>query len=441
MLQTLKPANQSVSHSLRLRQIRWHRNLSPMKKLGACPKICAAALVFYSLCLLSMCGQEVTLSLNVVSNTVNAGNSASVWLNALNASDREISWTFPPRIESKITAPQGTFKGSLALRLAESPSVVIAPGTFVRREYVAAMPAAVAGQVVLEFPGLNVNRAVLDVPPPGAVAHPAAEPPDSFFTRFIAEPEPAVAGKGSGPGIFFKEHIAGYEPFYFIAGSKSPDAKFQISFAYQLLNNEGSLAEKAPALKGFNLAYTQTSLWDWSAESAPFYDTSYKPEFFYAWNNITHAQPTNWFLINLQGGMQHESNGQDGVDSRSLNNIYFQPRVTFGPDDSFQLTLQPRVWAYVGDLSENPDIADYYGYVNLRTIVGWKRGLQLSAIGTMGKDANHGSVQLDLTYPTMRLFGSFSLYLQVQYFNGYGESLIGYNQRTDVLRVGFALFR
>jgi len=79
--------------------------------------------------------------------------------------------------------------------------------------------------------------------------------------------------------------------------------------------------------------------------------------------------------------------------------------------------------------------------VNLRTVIGWKRGLQLSAIGTMGKNAEHGSVQLDLTYPTMRLLGSFSLYLQVQYFNGYGESLVGYNQRTDVVRVGFALFR
>jgi outer membrane phospholipase A len=92
-------------------------------------------------------------------------------------------------------------------------------------------------------------------------------------------------------------------------------------------------------------------------------------------------------------------------------------------------------------LSDNPDIKDYYGYANLRTIIGWKRGLQLSALGQMGKNANRGNVQLDLTYPTMRFFGSFSLYLDVQYFNGYGESLLGYNQRTDELRVGFALFR
>jgi outer membrane phospholipase A len=41
----------------------------------------------------------------------------------------------------------------------------------------------------------------------------------------------------------------------------------------------------------------------------------------------------------------------------------------------------------------------------------------------------------------MRFFGSFSLYLDVQYFTGSGESLLGYNQRTDELRAGLALFR
>ena len=65
---------------------------------------------------------------------------------------------------------------------------------------------------------------------------------------------------------------------YFIAGTKSPNAKFQISFAYQLLNTAGPLATRVPALKGFHVAYTQTSLWDLTGPSATFYDTSYKPD-------------------------------------------------------------------------------------------------------------------------------------------------------------------
>ncbi len=103
----------------------------------------------------------------------------------------------------------------------------------------------------MEFPGLNVNRAVLDVQAPAATASSSSEKTDSLFIRFIKEVEPEEPGKGFEPGRFFKEHISGYEPMYFIAGPKSPNGKFQISFAYQLLNRDGQLAEKFPRSKVF----------------------------------------------------------------------------------------------------------------------------------------------------------------------------------------------
>jgi len=196
-----------------------------------------------------------------------------------------------------------------------------------------------------------------------------------------------------------------------------------------------------PALKGFNIAYTQISFWDLSKASTPFDDTSYKPEFFYSWENVTHARPSDWIQLDLQAGLKHESNGKDGVDSRSVNIAYFQPAFTLGRDEGFQLTLQPRTWIYLGDMSDNPDMDQYRGYADLRTVVGWKRGLQLAAFGRMGKDGNHKSLQLDLTYPMRRFFGSFTLYLDAQYFTGYGESLLGYNQKSHELRLGLALFR
>jgi outer membrane phospholipase A len=377
----------------------------------------------------------------MASEPVTAGSSVSVWLNALNTSSNEVSRTFPQKIERKIISPQGTFDGSMEVRSAESDEVTIVPGAFVRREYLSTMPDSVTGRVVIEFPGLKANRVVLDVEAPAPVAIAPEKETDSVFTRFIKEVEPVEPGKSFDPGRFFEEHISGYEPFYFIAGTKSPNAKIQISFAYQLLYNEGGLATNVPALKGFHIAYTQSSLWDWNAPSAPFYDTSYKPEFFYSWERIVSGQPTNWVQLDLQGGLKHESNGKGGADSRSLNIAYFRPTLVLGRDDGLQLALQPRTWVYLGDLSGNPDIADYRGYVDLRAILGWKRGLQLSALGRMGQDANHGSLQLDLTYPTMRFFGSFSLYLDVQYFTGYGESLLGYNKKSDELRVGFSLYR
>ncbi len=108
-----------------------------MKKIKSLQGIHTLALVIFSLCLMPLArAQDATLTLTVASNSVTAGDKISVWLNALNASSNQISWTFPPRIKSKMISSQGSFDGSLELPLAETNAVVIVPGAFARREYV-----------------------------------------------------------------------------------------------------------------------------------------------------------------------------------------------------------------------------------------------------------------------------------------------------------------
>jgi outer membrane phospholipase A len=202
------------------------------------------------------------------------------------------------------------------------------------------------------------------------------------------------------------------------------------------------LVKTLPLLKGLHIAYTQTSLWDLTSTSKPFVDTSYKPEVFYMVRRVDGGRWADWLRLDLQGGLQHQSNGKSGADSRSLNVAYFEPTLVVGDEDRFHFSLAPRVWAYLGGLDENPDIKDFYGNVGVRSTVGWGRGLLLSATGRLGDDANKGSIQLDLSYPLMRfLYGNVALYLYTQYFYGYGESLLRYNERTSAFRVGFALFR
>ena len=58
----------------------------------------------------------------------------------------------------------------------------------------------------------------------------------------------------------------------------------------------------------------------------------------------------------------HESNGRDGVYSRSLNIIYLKSRGRFGRVNEPNVTITPRILTYVGDLSDNPDIATYRGH-------------------------------------------------------------------------------
>lgn len=315
-------------------------------------------------------------------------------------------------------------------------------GRFARREYLLTLPRPVTGTVLLTVPewntpGVALQVEVTDRADPVNVDDRSANTFSEFQQDGVAPAPPAFSA-----GQFFKEHFFGYEPIYFIAGPESPNARFQISLRYQLLNRYGLLAQKAPFLKGLNLAYTQCSLWDLSGPSSPFLDSSYMPEMFYLWQQVDGGRWADWFRLDLQGGAQHESNGKSGADSRSANILYFRPTVVVGKEDGFQFKLSPRFWTYVGDLEDNPDLADYRGYMDLRATVGWSRHLQFATTGRLGKAGDHGSLQFDVTYPMMRLLsGSFSLYLHAQYFTGYGESLLFYNERSDGFRAGFSLLR
>jgi len=224
------------------------------------------------------------------------------------------------------------------------------------------------------------------------------------------------------PVAFFKRHIFPYEPIYIVGGTESPNIKFQFGFKYQIADTENRL------WNGFYFAYTQTSLWDISGPSSPFFDSSYKPEALYAYESILGGGTTNWYRLDLQVGAQHESNGK--------NIAYFRPTLVLGSPDKVHLTLQPRVYGYLGDLSDNPDIADYRGYFDLRAELTW-HDWQLSAYGRMGKDWDNFSLQVDLTYRIPKT----GIYLDAQYFTGYGESLLLYNQRSDAFRFGISLYR
>jgi phospholipase A1/A2 len=388
--------------------------------------------------------QEVTPVFVVPKDPVTAGGPLSVWLAVLNASDRAVTYSFPARLEGRLRTSGADRSVSAMLRnTSDAGDTTIPPGGYVRREYVTVVPEGLDGQAVFSVPAIAANAVALEVRPAEVMVK-AAEAVPGEPARSPAEPPKAPADRAeeSAAAEFFKEHISGYEPFYFIAGPDYPNAKFQISFKYQLFSNTGPLVKTLPAFKGLHIAYTQTSLWDLTSTSKPFVDTSYKPEAFYTMERVDGGRWADWLRLDLQAGLQHQSNGKSGADSRSLNVAYFEPTLVVGNEDGFHFSVAPRVWAYLGSLDENPDIKDYYGNVGVRSTVGWGRGLLLSATGRIGDDANRGSLQLDLSYPLMRfLYGNVGLYLYGQYFLGYGESLLRYNERTSALRFGFALFR
>ena len=269
---------------------------------------------------------------------------------------------------------------------------------------------------------------------------------------FSLRDEPSTTQPNVSGGLveFLADRFSPHEPIYFIWGPDDPQVKFQVSLKYQIFTPDGDLADALPWVSNFYVAYTQQSFWDIGEPSGPFFDSSYRPELIWL-----HEQPdAEWKWLpglsrfDLHLGVGHESNGSSGSESRSVNIAYVRPVFTFGHGggsrgaEKFFVTVAPRVWGYLYRLDENPDIADYRGYGDLKVIVGWRDGPQLSSTIRIGDDWDKGSLELNLSHPLRKFTGgSVDMYVYVQYFTGYGESLIEYDERGDSFRIGLALVR
>lgn len=228
------------------------------------------------------------------------------------------------------------------------------------------------------------------------------------------------------------------EPMYFVVG-KNHDikARFQFSFKYRMFSEKGIVVKALPFMKHFHLGYTQTSLWNLSADSKPFEDSSYRPSFFWELQEPNHdIWPDYWRF-----GFEHESNGQAGPASRSMNIVFVQPGwgMRIGSQD---LVFAPKFYSYVTRGEENADIAKYRGYADWVVRFGRQDGFLAALTARLGT-ANKGSVQLDLSYPIReQFFSRAGGYVYLQLFHGYGQSLASYNLREEAqVRIGFAIVR
>lgn len=238
----------------------------------------------------------------------------------------------------------------------------------------------------------------------------------------------------------YQVNFNAYEPVYFLAGAHLEESKFQISFKYQVFKAEDSLAMNHPWVTGFNMGYTQTSFWDLRSPSAPFEDTSYKPELFYLSPNID--KRPDWLNgLLFQTGIRHESNGRGETSSRSTNSVYIRPIFAFVRQDKYGVLLAPRFRAYFKNSKENnPDLPDYRGNFDIDIKMGKTDSLVLGSNIALAKKGV--SYQADLTYPLHHyIFKDLNIFLQVQYVDSFAENLLDYQKRTHALRIGFALIR
>jgi len=363
------------------------------------------------------------------------GGMVRVDLVVLNPTSTEIIFETPLILSGTLSSERRSWP--VELRGQAGGGAIVSARGFSYRAFIFTVPADASGRLVLDLDRPRPARAVIEVkaasgegPTPGVVSAPLSN---------ILPGQPAASAIQRS----FAGRFSAHEPVYFIYGGGAPAAKFQFSFKYRLVGDQGQLGEQLPALRGLYLGFTQRSLWDIQAESSPFYDTSYMPELMFQSESVVDPSDGGGFkLLGYQAGLRHESNGRDGPDSRSLNIVYVRPAFAFGRLDGWNLIVAPRLFAYVSDLSNNPDIRAYRGNLELMAVFGRNDWGALALTGRLGSGAHKGSLQADLTIPVKfdKLF-DFATYVLIQYWNGYGESLRNYNQRSDTVRAGFSLVR
>ena len=209
-------------------------------------------------------------------------------------------------------------------------------------------------------------------------------------------------------------------------GRKSVETKFQISLAKPLFYDVFGLRESLVA------AYTQTSWWQITKTSAPFRETNYQPEIFLNFASPKYLEQIG--VKNLKFGLLHESNGRDGTNSRSWNRAYVQGDFVYG-----DLTISPRVWSVIGEKNDNKEILNYIGHGDLR--LSYKLNDQIFSLMLRNNlhfdKTNKGAAEISYMFP---IFSS-GVYGYLQYFTGYGESLIDYDRHTDKVGLGFVILK
>jgi phospholipase A1 len=315
------------------------------------------------------------------------------------------------------------------------PPVEIAGKGYATVDYIIARPAGLSGQAVLSLNrGPDGYAFALGGAPVVSAQLAAASPPPAS-----TEPLPAPPGgiaPPPRPGNPYLANLTTYNPIYGLIGSGTDtNAKLELSFKYQLFGTAGD--PKGSWLNGFHFAYTQRMFWDTAANSAPFHDVNYQPEFLYIY-----SLPANdhGVVFGARGGFLHESNGRAGSASRGYNILYAQPDMSF-PLGGWTFSIGPRIFKYVIGRDSNPDIARYRGHQALAFSIGEQDGFKLSTFSRLNFGTGKGSVDADLSYPLTHVWKQFPLYLVVQGFTGYGEDLLDYDRKQTRLRIGVGIVR
>jgi phospholipase A1 len=261
---------------------------------------------------------------------------------------------------------------------------------------------------------------------------PASEAvPSAIDTRLAAEREAAASPFS----------ILAHRPNYFLVAAynwKGWDSEFN----NKNIESQFQLSLKVPLAVGLfddrmdiYGAYTNRSFWQMynRSDSEPFRETNHEPEVWLQFQNDWNI----WGLTNSLNtvGFAHQSNGRSGEFSRSWNRVYASFLFEKG---NWTYDIKPWIWVSNDrDASDNPDIDDYMGHGEFRVSYGKSNHVVSGMFRNLLESGfDKGAVELSWSFP---VFDYPYLRGYLQYFYGYGESLIDYNHKVNRLGIGISV--
>jgi phospholipase A1 len=223
--------------------------------------------------------------------------------------------------------------------------------------------------------------------------------------------------------LFKDNYFIGGMPVGQLPSPSNTDVKFQLSISQRLTKS------RLPLDTYLFIQYTQKAFWDVLRESLPMREMNYNPGIGLGHLLIYH----NNYIGKGYLMMEHESNGKDSIFSRSWNKLTLSASITINKSWETQF----KVWAPFTDGENNKDILRYNGIgqfsVTYRTD---NKRFTGSILLTKRISKMSSNTQIELSY---KFNDKENQYLFLQYYNGYGENLLEYNQYKSIVRIGFVI--
>jgi outer membrane phospholipase A len=226
----------------------------------------------------------------------------------------------------------------------------------------------------------------------------------------------------------YKGFLSIHDHSYIIFNPKM--TKLQISAKYKLINQ----------LYG---GYTALMFWDLWGDSSPFMEISHNPEIFYELKFIE-----GLIIDYIHFGLfEHKSNGRErGPYDRSLDRFYIKFNIKI-PFNKADIEFKQKYFYLINAFGLTPGIYNYIGWYEYRLTFNLYLGnkifnqesIYINYISGGNKFINKDIFGIETGLKIKLFIKKLNLFLFVQYYYGYAESMYKFNEKSNIVRFGFVL--